>query len=143
MSELSKSLDKILRLESKNRCGYCLSEQRYILSWLEIEHIFPRALGGTSERENLWLACTYCNTFKSTQTHGVDPKTKRRVSIFNPRTQVWKHHFEFSADQVTIIGKTKCGRATVQALNLNFDLALETRKHWVGVGWYPPNDFDD
>ena len=138
MSELPKKPDREIRLEAKNRCGYCLGEQKYILAWLEIEHIYPRAKGGKTVKENLWLACPFCNTFKSSQTHGIDLKTKRKVSLFNPRKQIWKNHFEFDLDQATIIGKTVCGRATVNALKINNELALETRKHWVGVGWYPP-----
>jgi hypothetical protein len=140
MSEVSKTLDREIRAEAKNRCGYCLGEQKYILAWLEIEHILPRAKGGTSEKENLWLACPFCNTFKSSNTRGTDPKTKRRVPLFNPRRQRWKNHFEFGSDKAAIIGKTMCGRATVNVLKLNNELALETRKHWVGVGWYPPKD---
>lgn len=53
MSELPKKLDKEIRLEARNRCGYCLGEQRYILAWLEIEHLYPRAKGGKTEKENL------------------------------------------------------------------------------------------
>ncbi len=140
MSKISKKLDTEIRLEAKNRCGYCLGEQKYILAWLEIEHIYPRAIGGKTVKENLWLACTYCNTFKSSQTQGIDPNTKRKVPLFNPRTQIWKNNFEFGSDQSTIIGKTVCGRATVNALKINNELALDTRKHWVGVGWYPPKD---
>ena len=93
MSELSKKLDKEIRLAAKNRCGYCLGEQQYILAWLEIEHIYPRANGGKTVKENLWLACPFCNTFKSSQTHGTDPKTNRNVPLFNPRKQIWKKAF--------------------------------------------------
>jgi len=140
MSDLPKKLDKGIRLEAKNRCGYCLGEQKYILAWLEIEHIYPRAKGGKTIKENLWLACPYCNTFKSSQTHGIDPITQKKVLLFNPRKQIWKKHFEFSRDKIHIIGKTACGRATVIALQLNNELALKTREHWVSVGWYPPED---
>ena len=51
MSELPKKLDKETRNEAKNRCGYCLGEQKYILAWLEIEHIFPRAKGGNQSKK--------------------------------------------------------------------------------------------
>ncbi|CAN5663432.1 hypothetical protein BH20ACI4_BH20ACI4_08440 [soil metagenome] len=140
MSELPKKFDREIRNEAKNRCGYCLGEQKYILAWLEIEHIFPISKGGKSVKENLWLACPFCNRFKSSQTHGIDPNTKRKVLLFNPRTQKWKIHFQFDADKATIVGKTMCGRATVNALKLNNELALTTRKHWVAIGWYPPKD---
>ena len=116
----------------------CLGEQRYVLAWLEIEHILPKAKGGQTVPENLWLACRFCNTFKGSQTHGRDTKTKKKTALFNPRTQIWKNHFAFSQDKAQIIGKTACGRATVAALQINNELALETRKNWVSVGWYPP-----
>lgn len=140
MSKIAKQLDTTIRLEAKNRCGYCLGEQKYILAWLEIEHIHPRAKGGRTVKENLWLACTFCNTFKSSQTHGRDPKTKRKTLLFNPRKQKWRNHFDFDQDLATIIGKTVCGRATVNTLKINNELALETRKQWVGVSWYPPRE---
>jgi len=53
MSDLPKKLEKEIRSEAKNRCGYCLGEQKYIFAWLEIEHLFPRSKGGKSDRENL------------------------------------------------------------------------------------------
>ena len=140
MSKTSKKLDEEIRNEAKNRCGYCLGEQKYIFAWLEIEHIFPRAKGGKSDKENLWLACSFCNTYKSSQTVITDPKTKRKVLLFNPRYQNWENHFEFDNDNATIIGKKMCGRATVIAFKMNNDLALVTRKNWVAVGWYPPED---
>jgi hypothetical protein len=138
MSRISGKLDKEIRIEAKNRCGFCLGEQKYVMAWLEIEHLIPLSKGGTSDQENLWLACPYCNRFKSSQTHALDPITQRKVALFNPRTQVWEKHFELGADKATIIGKTVCGRATVDALNLNYKLALTTRLSWVSVGWYPP-----
>ena len=141
MSRISLKLEKEIRLEAENRCGYCLCEQKYVMAWLEIEHIFPLSKDGTTEKENLWLACPFCNSFKSAQTHGNDPITRRKVELFNPRKQIWKNHFAFSPDKVHIDGITACGRATVIALQLNYELALETRKHWVEVGWYPPQDF--
>lgn len=140
MSDISKKLAETIRRDARHRCGYCLGQQRHIFVWLAIEHLHPRAKGGRSIRENLWLACPYCNTFKSSQTHGIDPKTQRKTLLFNPRKQRWKRHFEFGEDQATILGKTACGRATVDALNLNFEMALDTRREWVSVGWYPPQD---
>lgn len=140
MTYISKELDKEIRSEAKNRCGFCLGEQKYILAWLEIEHILPKAKGGKTIKENLWLACRFCNTFKTSQTHRRDPKTKERVAIFNPRTQNWTEHFKFNRNKAEIMGKTPCGRATVIALQINNELAVDTRKNWVSVGWYPPTD---
>lgn len=56
MNITSKLKQKILEA-AENRCGYCLSHQRYTMSKLEIEHIFAKSKGGTDEEENLWLSC--------------------------------------------------------------------------------------
>jgi hypothetical protein len=41
-----------------------------------------------------------------------------------------------------ILGKTPCGRATIEALQLNNDTAVEVRREWVSVGWHPPKDLE-
>jgi len=60
------------------------------------------------------------------------------VALFNPRTQVWADHFRWSADGTYIIGLTPVGRATVEALQLNNEVAIEVRRNWVLAGWHPP-----
>lgn len=110
---------------------------------LEIDHIVPRAAGGTDQEENLWLACRLCNNAKGVKTHGSDLLTKRRVRLFNPRTQRWNRHFHWSDDGSRVIGKTICGRVTVDALNLNNEIARVVRQNWVSAGWHPPQAKDD
>jgi len=105
---------------------------------LEIEHIVPRAAAGTDSEDNLWLACRLCNNAKGVKTHSSDPLTKRRVRLFNPRKQRWRRHFYWSSDGTKVIGRTPCGRATVEALRLNNEIALVVRQNWVTAGWHPP-----
>ena len=105
---------------------------------LEIEHIIPTAAGGSDRETNLWFACRLCNNFKSDQTHALDPGTRRRVKLFNPRRQRWSVHFLWSEDGVRILGKTPCGRATILALQLNNVIAVMVRREWVAAGWHPP-----
>jgi hypothetical protein len=107
---------------------------------LEIEHIIPEAKGGSTERENLWLACHSCNKFKGDRTHAIDPLTKEFAPLFNPRTQKWREHFRWSLDGVLIIGLTSTGRATIEALQMNNDYVVEARRFWVLAGWHPPVD---
>ncbi len=140
MSKISQKLINKIRRDAKYRCGYCKLPQSIIPNMLEIEHLLPLAEGGQNEEENLWLACRNCNSYKSSKTKAVDPETNQLVKIFNPRTQDWSEHFEFSSDGTQIIGKTVCGRATVTALHLNFEQAVTARRNWVSVGWYPPKD---
>lgn len=137
---LSEALRTQVRLAAANRCGYCLTHQSYVPWTLEIEHIIPRALGGSNAEDNLWLACRSCNLFKGRQIHGTDPVTGRRVRLFNPRQQWWRRHFRWSQDGVFIIGRTATGRATVGALNLNSMVAITVRRNWVAAGWHPPTE---
>lgn len=129
-----------LRLQAHNRCGYCLAHQDYVPWVLEIDHILPKAKGGSDDENNLWLACHTCNLYKSSQTHGRDPLTGRRIKLFNPRNQQWRHHFVWSDNGTHILGRTVCGRATVIALNLNNLISVTVRRNWVKAGWHPPTD---
>lgn len=129
-----------VRAQAGDRCGYCLSPQRLVLGWLEIEHIVPKAAGGSDDEENLWLACRLCNNFKGTQTDGTDPETGGRVPLFNPRRERWSDHFAWSEDGTHVLGRTATGRATVLALQLNNLIAVLVRRQWVAAGWHPPRD---
>ncbi|WP_235083165.1 HNH endonuclease [Chlorogloeopsis fritschii] len=100
----------------------------------------PKAVGGTDDEENLWLACRLCNAFKGIQTHGQDPVTNRKIKLFNPRQQKWSRHFSWSEDGAYIVGITACGRATVVALQLNNAYAVTVRQAWVFAGWHPPQE---
>jgi hypothetical protein len=134
-------LDQRVRAAAKNRCGYCLSPQRLVMTRLEIEHIVPRARGGLDDEANLWLSCPICNGHKSDKTHALDVETGATVALFNPRTQVWSEHFRWTADGLRIEGLTATGRATVAALHLSDDAdALLVRSYWVEAGWHPPKE---
>jgi hypothetical protein len=125
---------------ARYRCGYCQTQQVVIGIPLHIEHIIPLAAGGTSDEENLWLACSVCNNYKGVQTHGLDPETDEASPLFNPRIQAWADHFTWSDDSIEIIGLTPVGRATVQALKLNQPFMRCARRRWVMAGWHPPVD---
>jgi HNH endonuclease len=127
-----------VRAQAGERCGYCRSHQRLVLGWLEIEHIIPKAEGGSDEEENLWLGCRLCNNYKGTQTEAVDPETGKRLRLFNPRRQKWADHFTWSKDGTHILGRTPCGLATVIAMQLNNVIAVMVRSEWVAAGWHPP-----
>lgn len=128
-----------IRRDAQNRCGYCLSPQHLVMARLEIEHIVPRAKGGSDDESNLWLACPLCNRHKSDKIHAPDPESGALTPLFNPRTQNWFEHFCWSEDGLHIIGLTATGRATVAALRLGDDPdAVLVRGFWVVAGWHPP-----
>lgn len=106
---------------------------------LEIEHIIPLSKGGCNDESNLWIACPLCNSHKGDRIQAKDPETNQIFPLFNPRTQIWQEHFQWSEDGTRIIGKTPIGRATVNALRLDSDPdALLVRSYWVEAGWHPP-----
>ncbi len=140
MSEAKQQIDARIRIQAKNRCGYCLVPQKLISYKLEIEHLLPKFEGGSDEEENLWLACRQCNLSKGIKIHGFDAITFKREKIFNPRKQNWSEHFVWSKDETEIFGKTPCGRATVSALQLNSDLQRTAREFWRLTGIFPPEN---
>lgn len=139
-SKLSAALVAEIRRQARYRCGYCLSSEILLGAPMEIEHLKPLAIGGTSSEENLWLACRRCNGFKSARTEAEDPITKQLTPIFNPRAQRWQDHFQWSVDGSMIIGLTPCGRAAVAALKLNAAGICATRRLWASVGWWPSGE---
>src|SRR5262249_47521922 len=111
-----------------------------VLIRLTIEHIIPIRRGGGSTEQNLWFSCPTCNKYKGTQLSGRDPKTGRRICLFNPRRQDWFKHFRWDNTGTHIIGITAAGRATVEALQLNNDLSVSARLFWILNGLRPPSE---
>ena len=107
---------------------------------MSFDHIIPEASGGTTSEENLWLACRRCNEFKGAQTYGKDLETGDLIALFNPREQVWEEHFYWDEEGTKVLAKTACGGATIGALNMNNPEIVVTRRHWLSVGWWPPQD---
>jgi HNH endonuclease len=135
------AIDRRVRDAAKNRCGYCLSPQHLVMARLEIEHVIPLARGGTSDESNPWLSCPLCNGAKANRVSFTDPETGSEVPLFNPRTEKWSVHFQWSEEGIRIVGRTPTGRATVAALHLDDDPdALLVRSYWVQAGWHPPPD---
>ena len=129
---------KQVEAEAQYRCGYCLTDQRFTAKKLHLEHIVPIAAGGSSEVENLWLACDLCNSYKGVQIHAIDPFTTETTALFNPRQQIWSEHFSWNEQGTHIVGLTPVGRATVIALRVNHPFQVEARQWWVQAGWHPP-----
>lgn len=108
-----------VRERARGFCEYCRCRQIHSFDTFEIDHIIPRAAGGETVSENLCCTCPGFNSSKHDRIEALDPETKRRVPLFNPRRQHWKRHFRWSEDGAEIIGKTAVGRTTVEALRMN------------------------
>jgi len=138
MSELSWA-EAVRRVHQRagNRCEYCQTAQRVIGQAMHVEHVNP---DGADDLENLCLACPTCNLSKARATSAPDPETNTVVPLFNPRTQVWSEHFEWTQNGTIVQGRTSGGRATAVRLRMNQPRIVEARSIWVLAGVHPPEE---
>ena len=119
------------------RCEYCRAPEQVFNFHFEIEHIVPSSLGGKDVRDNLALACTACNLFKSNVIEAFDETTNRVVRLFNPRLDAWLEHFHVNTASALIEGQTAIGRVTITALHINSRRQILARLEWIQVGKFP------
>lgn len=137
MPSIPSRLRELVTARAKGLCEYCQTAQAIVIE-MEIDHIIPESVGGQTVEQNLCLSCAGCNGFKHNALTGVDPETNQTVALYNPRTQNWDDHFQWSKDSTILIGMTACGRATVARLKINRERAVRARERWVKAGWHPP-----
>src|SRR5260221_464572 len=116
---IPKELRQRVAEQAHHRCGYCLTAEAIVGAPMELDHLIPESLGGPTEEQNLWLACSLCNDCKADRVAGLDAESGEVVRLFDPRRQSWVEHFCWTAKGDRIVGLTPTGRATVAALNLN------------------------
>jgi hypothetical protein len=105
-----------------------------------VEHIIPLAAGGSDDIDNLCLACYRCNQFKGPKLTAIDPQSTATALLFNPHTQRWAEHFQWTADNLAITGLTATGRATIALLRMNDPWLTRARQIWRIAGIHPPLD---
>jgi HNH endonuclease len=137
-----KRVPQILRRLVKERaqgyCEYCVCPDSCATQEHSLEHIIPGEQGGGNTADNLALSCQGCNNIKYTKTHALDQVSKEIVPLFHPRQNNWHEHFASSSDQLLMIGLTPTGRATIEALRLNRQGAINLRRLLWLDGKHPP-----
>jgi hypothetical protein len=126
--QISTQQRKIVIERAQGDCEYCRSQARFSPDSFSVEHIIPRACGGTDDLDNLALACQGCNRRKYTDTEAIDPISGERVPLSHPRRNLWRDHFAWSDDFILLIGLTPIGRATIERLQLNRDGVVNLRR---------------
>ena len=126
-----------VRERAADRCEYCRMHQSLQGATFHIEHIVPASAGGTSDLDNLALACPNCNLHKSDRLLVPDPDTDEETLLFHPRLHAWVEHLTW--DDYGMVGLTATGRATVRALHLNSPRRLLIRQAEQGFGLFPPD----
>lgn len=139
---MRKKIPAALRREvierAKGLCEYCRTDSDFSDSPFDVEHIIPVSQNGTTELDNLALACHGCNLKKSNKTEGFDVISGEISRLFNPREDVWKEHFGWTQNSLIIVGLTSVGRVTVELMKLNRKGLKNRRKLLYILGEHPP-----
>jgi 5-methylcytosine-specific restriction endonuclease McrA len=92
MTGLPDALRQQVFERAGHRCEYCLTSRRVIGMPLVVDHVQPKALGGSDAIDNLCAACYRCNEYKGNKTHALDPATGDYVPLFHRRLNRWGDH---------------------------------------------------
>jgi hypothetical protein len=133
---VSGAIRREVETRAGDRCEYCGMHQSLQGAQFHVEHILPISSGGTSELQNLALACPGCNLRKSDRVVVFDDQTGTNVPLFNPRIDLWAEHFQWSG--YALIAQTSMGRATIAALELNHSRRIKIRHAEKWFGLFPP-----
>src|SRR3984957_3584050 len=110
---MDERLRQTVRERADHRCEYCYLPQNaepFFAYHVDTSFIVARQHDGTSDSENLALACYHCNTHKGPNLSGLDPETGALVRLFHPRQDRWDEHFERNG--VLIGGRSAVGTKT-------------------------------
>ena len=77
-----------------------------------------------------------CSLRKSARQTAIDPRSGRKVALYNPQRDIWHAHFRWEG--IYLIGLTATGRATIKALDMNRILILAIREEETLLGRHPP-----
>lgn len=132
---ISVQLRQFIVSRALNQCEYCLLHQNDSVARHNIDHIISLKHHGSTEADNLALACAECNYSKGTDIATIDPLGEQLVRLFNPRTDSWGDHFEFEG--AIIVGLTPSGRGTVLLLRMNEPSRVKQRAYLMATGRYP------
>ncbi|MDQ3257599.1 MAG: HNH endonuclease [Acidobacteriota bacterium] len=132
---VSPEMRRIVASRANYICEYCLIAEEDAYFRFQVEHIISRKHGGSSELENLALACVFCNRYKGSDVATLTPETSNLVRFYNPRVMRWREHFRLHG--VLIESLTEIGEATVRILQMNHDDQILEREVLSRRGRYP------
>ncbi|HYH67472.1 MAG TPA: HNH endonuclease signature motif containing protein [Urbifossiella sp.] len=138
MSAFSAARRAEVAARAGHRCEYCRLLTRGQVATFPIDHVVPKAAGGTTDLSNLALTCPHCNSHKGATAAGPDPTDGNLVRFFHPREDVWEVHFSWSPETPgELVGRTPTGRATIEAFGINAPDMIELRVLLMKLGLFP------
>jgi HNH endonuclease len=120
---------------ANNVCEYCLISEEDAYYRHQVEHIISRKHGGSSELDNLPLACVFCNRYKGSDIASLIPETDTLIRFYNPRTHRWLEHFRLNGAIIEPL--TEIGEATIRILQMNHEDQILEREVLIRRGRYP------
>ena len=137
MTPISQVTKDLVRQRAGGYCEYCRCPERFATQPHSVEHIQPRAEGGSDDLSNLALACQGCNNHKFSKIEAVDELTGQTAALFHPREMNWQDHFAWSDDYCEVIPLSAVGRVTVAELHLNRTGVCNLRQLLYAGGEHP------
>jgi hypothetical protein len=132
---MNQALADFVRRRAGDCCEYCRLPQAFAPARFQIDHIIAEQHGGATVASNLALACLADNNHKGPNLAGVDPRSGKKVWLFNPRRHKWSRHFDWRGS--LLVGGTPIGRATVVVLAMNLPHRLAQRAALIAEGVFP------
>jgi hypothetical protein len=133
------SIQKTILELSHDYCEYCILPSNFSTDFFHYEHIIPISLDGKTTLENLARSCGLCNNNKRDKISHTDPLTQQNVRLYHPRQDIWAEHFQWSDDDLHLVGLSPNARATIDLLKLNRINAVNLRKLLKMADLHPPN----
>ena len=140
MTYIPDPLRQQTRARAGSRCEYCQLHEDHTYYTHEIDHIYAEKHGGQTVAENLCLACITCNRYKGSDLCSIDPDTGDVVTLFHPRRDVWRDHFQFNAATGHLEPLSAHGRVTARVLRLNDTDLVTERVRLIALGAYEEDD---
>ena len=127
-------LRKALRSRAGGKCEYCHLPERLATLRFQQDHVIPRKHQGGDSIENLAWSCAECNAHKGSDVAGIDSSTGRIERLFNPRTDLWRQHFEWNGP--VLRAKSATTRVTIALLQMNREERVALRRELMMSGLY-------
>jgi len=131
---MNAATPRLVRQRAGHRCEHCCIHEDDETWPFHLEHIVPKKHGGKDNPANLAWSCQSCNLAKGANLSG--RVQGALIALFNPRRQRWRRHFRW--DGRVLVGKTKCGKATIRVLEINAEDRCRLREVLIAAGAFPP-----
>ena len=132
---ISADLRRFVVARAEHICEYCLIAEEDTFYGCEADHIISEKHGGSTDGDNLALACVFCNQAKGSDVGSIHWETHTFVRFYNPRSDRWADHFELVGNRIE--GITPIGAVTARILGFNSAERLLERQTLQDLGRYP------